>query len=82
MKCAELLKALNDYVDGNIDPVLCAEFEAHMAGCNPCQIVIDNVRKTITLYRNGEPYELPPAFRERLHKTLRDRWRSKFPPQP
>ena len=45
MKCAELLTALNEYVDGTVDPAICEEFEAHMAGCNPCQVVVDNIRK-------------------------------------
>jgi len=76
MKCEDLLALLNDYVDGAIDPALCAEFEAHMAGCNPCQVVIDNIRQTITLYRNGEVHELPLTFRERLHQSLREKWRS------
>ena len=74
MKCAELLAALNEYVEGTVDPAICEEFEKHMAGCNPCQVVVDNIRKTITLYREGKPYELPDAFRERLHATLRQRW--------
>ena len=75
MKCEELLAMLNEYVDGEIDPSVCREFEQHMAGCNPCRVVVDNVRKTITLYKAGQPYELPLAFQERLHAVLRERWR-------
>jgi anti-sigma factor RsiW len=74
MKCEEMLALLNEYVDGTVDPEICAEFEKHMAGCNPCQVVVDNIRNTITLYRNGEPYPLPPSFRDRLHASLRKRW--------
>ncbi|MCX7827145.1 MAG: zf-HC2 domain-containing protein [Verrucomicrobiae bacterium] len=79
MKCDQLLALLNDYVDGDVDPALCEEFEKHLAGCNPCQVVVDNIRKTITLYRGGQPYELPLRFRERLHGMLRERWKQKFP---
>ena len=75
MKCQELLSVLNDYVDGTVDPDICQEFEKHMAGCNPCQVVVDNVRKTIVLYREGKPVELPAHFRERLHAALRRRWK-------
>ncbi len=74
MKCAELLAALNEYVDGTVDPAICEEFEKHMAGCNPCQVVVDNIRKTITLYKAGKPVELPVEFRQRLHSVLRQRW--------
>jgi anti-sigma factor RsiW len=75
MKCEELLSMLNEYVDGSADPSICQEFEKHMAGCNPCQVVVDNIRKTIQLYKEGKPYELPPGFRERLHDQLRRRWK-------
>lgn len=79
MKCEELLKMLNEYVDGNVDPGVCESFEKHLAGCNPCQVVVDNIRKTITLYKDGQPYELPLQVHERLHTTLRERWKAKHP---
>ena len=79
MKCEELLQHLNEYVDGTVDPSICEEFEKHMAGCNPCQIVVDNIRRTITLYKEGVPYELPADFRRRLHQILKQRWKEKHP---
>jgi anti-sigma factor RsiW len=79
MNCDDLLKALNDYVDGRVDPAVCERFESHLAGCNPCQIVVDNIRQTITLYKAGEPYELPVEFRNELRRSLRDKWKKKFP---
>ena len=82
MKCAELLAALNEYVEGTVDPAICEEFEKHMAGCNPCQVVVDNIRQTITLYQEGKPYELPPDFRQRLHSVLRRRWNATHGSKP
>ncbi len=79
MKCEDLLRQLNDYVDGGVDPALCEDFERHMAGCDPCQVVVDNIRKTITLYRDGKPLDLPAPFRARLHEALRDRWKTAEP---
>jgi anti-sigma factor RsiW len=79
MKCEEMLALLNEYVDGSVDPSLCEEFEKHMAGCNPCQVVVDNIRKTITLYKEGRPYELPADFRGRLHRALREKWKQGHP---
>ena len=77
MKCEELLAMLNEYVDGGVAPGVCEQLEKHLAGCNPCQVVVDNIRKTITLYKEGRPYELPVQFRERLHSALRAKWREK-----
>ena len=77
MECKELLKILNEYVDGDLDPGVCEQFEKHMADCNPCQIVVDNIRRTIQIYKNDEPFELPPEFTQRLHQTLREQWKAK-----
>ena len=77
MKCEELLARLNEYVDGTVDPGICDEFETHMAGCNPCRVVVDNIRQTITLCKEGQPYELPVESRELLHKALREKWKGK-----
>ena len=78
MTCEELLKALNEYVDGHVDPAICADFEGHLAGCNPCQVVVDNIRQTIRLYKAGEAYPMPEAFQDRLRQSLRARWAEKF----
>ena len=75
MKCEELLMLLNEYVDGTVEPGVCEQFEKHMAGCNPCRIVVDNIRKTITLYKGGRPHCLPIAFEQKLHAALRQRWK-------
>ena len=75
MNCDELLASLNDYVDGTVDPGVCEELQRHLDNCNPCQVVVDNIRQTITLYREGQPIELPEDCRERLHAALRERWK-------
>ena len=77
MKCDEMLKVLNEYVDGEIDPALCKELEKHLHGCDRCRIVVDGLRKTISLYRDEEVYELPADFKTRLHEALKDKWREK-----
>ena len=77
MKCEELLARLNEYVDGGVDPAICESFEQHLAGCDPCKVVVDNIRQTITLYKEGQPYELPVRFREQLYAALRAKWREK-----
>lgn len=77
MKCEDLLRMLNDYVDGDIDPAVCDSFEEHLQDCNPCKVVVDNIRKSIKLYKGDEVFELPAQFRDKLHATLRDKWKQK-----
>jgi hypothetical protein len=70
--CDELLSLLNQYIDGGVNPKICKALEGHLAGCNPCRVVVDNVRGTIRLYREDQPCDLPPKFRTQLHAAIRD----------
>jgi anti-sigma factor RsiW len=81
MKCHEILAALSDYVDGELDPGLRGALEKHLADCNPCHLVVDTLRQTITVYKSGRPLELPPELRQRLGRALRERWEMEFPPR-
>ncbi len=74
MKCEELLKLLSEYIDGEVDPAVCEQFEEHLKGCDPCNVVIDTMRMTVQLYKDDEIYEIPIEFRERLHDVLREKW--------
>lgn len=70
--CQDLLSSLSDYVDGTLGENICQEIEAHLAGCHNCRIVVDTLRKTITLYKDvsAESADVPQAVRERLYRTL------------
>lgn len=78
MTCEELLKSLNEYIDDEASLAFCQEFAEQLAGCNPCQVVMDNIRKTIALYKSGQPYPMPPEFEARLRSSLQERWEQKF----
>ncbi len=71
-KCQSLLGYLSDYVDGELDPELCMEIDQHLQECHNCTIVVDTLRKTITLYHSAasQPAEVPGVVRERLFRTL------------
>lgn len=79
MTYEELLRALNAVIDDESALALYTEFAEHLAGCNPCHLVVDNIRKTIRLYKAGEPYPMPEAFQDRFRAALRAKWKAKFP---
>lgn len=71
MHCREMLGSLSEYVDGELENRLCAEIEQHMAGCGDCRIVVDTLRKTVSLYREHGHAEVPADAVERLYAVLR-----------
>ena len=74
MRCRELLRALNEYLDGETQSALCQALREHLADCNTCRIVIDNIRQTITLYRDSKETPLPTGLHGRILAIMRKRW--------
>jgi predicted anti-sigma-YlaC factor YlaD len=69
--CRELLDMLSEYVDGELEARLCNEIEQHMVGCQNCRIVVDSLRKTVSLYQMiQDETAMPEDMRERLYHCL------------
>jgi len=77
-KCPDYISDLNDYLDGGVSPELCAEIEAHIGQCRNCSIMVDTLRQTVKLCREGTQESLPPELEEKLIGLLRKRWEKKF----
>ena len=70
-QCRDLLGNLSEYIDGTLEQQLCAQIEQHMQGCKNCRVVIDSLRKTVSLYHTSVPSpDVPQEVRERLYKCL------------
>jgi anti-sigma factor RsiW len=70
--CKSLLGFLSEYVDGELSEELCQEIENHTAECQNCRVVVDTLRKTVSLYHESaaESAEIPVVIRAKLFKTL------------
>jgi len=69
--CHELKALFSDYIDGELEAALCAQLETHLAECPNCRVMVDTVRKTITLYHSHGTAELPSDVQERLYRVLK-----------
>ncbi|NTU79483.1 MAG: hypothetical protein HGA45_08785 [Chloroflexales bacterium] len=71
-RCCALMAQLNDYLDGELPPDLCAELDAHLADCPDCQVVLDTLGKTVQIVRTLDltPPELPADVEARLLARL------------
>ena len=68
--CKSLLSSLSDYVDGSAQAEICRRLEDHLEDCDDCRIVVDTLKKTITLYHSETTTSLPGDVRERLFQRL------------
>jgi anti-sigma factor RsiW len=69
--CRELVAQFSEYIDGELEAALCTQLEAHLAECPNCRVMVDTVRKTITLYHAQGSSELPSDVQDRLYRVLK-----------
>jgi anti-sigma factor RsiW len=69
--CRRMLGSLSDYVNEDLNTELCTEIERHLAECGDCQVVVDTLRKTVSLvHANASTPVVPEDVRKRLYKLL------------
>ena len=75
MNCENVIHDLSDFIDGDLDGALKQELESHLKDCEDCRLVIDQTKKTIEVFCDSEPVELPGEVRARLHDALRRKFK-------
>lgn len=70
MDCHEILREFSNYLDGELDPALREQVEAHLAQCRHCAAFYDSAHNVVVLIADERTYALPAGFRQRLHARL------------
>ena len=76
--CDDLIQNLSDYIDGELEPELCKELEDHLKDCRNCRLMVDSLKMTVKLCKDGRCEELPPALNKKLNEKLAERWKKNF----
>lgn len=77
-KCSDYIGGLNDYIDGEMEPELCEEIEKHLGQCENCRIMVDTLKQTVKLCREGREENLPGPLEDKLKSLLKKKWDEKF----
>jgi anti-sigma factor RsiW len=75
LNCEEVIHELSDYIDGELAGALQQELESHLDECSDCKLVVNQTKKTIEIFCDSEPIELPAEVRSRLHDALRRKFK-------
>jgi len=70
LRCKDILQDLSLYIDHEASVMLCEEIERHLAHCTDCRVVVDTLRRTVSLYQTLPKPEMPEHLRERLYRTF------------
>ncbi len=71
ISCREVWREISNFLEGSVDPKLRARMEAHFAVCNNCKAVLDGTQNIVKLIGDGQTFDVPAGFSERLFNKLR-----------
>jgi hypothetical protein len=71
ISCIEVWREISNFLEGVVDPELRKRMAAHFAVCNHCKAILDGTNNVVKLLADGETFEVPAGFSERLFNKLR-----------
>ena len=74
LTCADIVKLVTDYLEGQLTPTERRRFEGHVAICPPCRAFLNQMRTTVELVGDLREEDVPPEMEEHLLAAFRD-WR-------
>jgi anti-sigma factor RsiW len=71
LNCKEVIRDISNFIDGDLDAASKQDLESHLKDCEECRLVVNQTKKTVEVFCDSEPVELPGEVRNRLHDALR-----------
>ena len=70
ISCEHVWREISNYIDDDVDSELRARMEAHFKVCAHCTAVLDGTRNVVRLVADGQSFDLPRGFSERLRQRI------------
>jgi anti-sigma factor (TIGR02949 family) len=77
ISCLDVWREISNFIDEIVSPELRQRIEEHLKVCEHCTAVYDGTRNVVKLVADGNTYELPAGFSDRLRQRLEDRFHAK-----
>ena len=68
--CEDVIHLLSDYIDGELRQDQCDAMAAHAADCVPCRSFYEAFTKTLAVYRETPPEDVPSDVKASLAQAL------------
>ena len=72
LSCKELVELVTEYLEGGLDAIDRARFEAHLTTCPPCRAHLGEMRRTIDVLGHVPEDSLSPEAEQDLLTAFRD----------
>lgn len=74
IRCEDVLKEVSNFIDAEVTEELRRQIEEHLHDCHNCTVLVNTIRKAVSLLSNSRILELPPAVSQRLMERLAPHW--------
>ncbi len=71
MNCRQVIEALSDYMDDNVDADQGDSIDIHLEACRTCKNVLNTFQRTVDFCRDTIVAPLPAAEKESLRAEVR-----------
>ncbi|HDR14586.1 MAG TPA: hypothetical protein ENN79_03690 [Desulfobacteraceae bacterium] len=71
-ECRPYFALLSDYLDGELNPEIRRDLEAHLENCPACSQCLRSLKRSIELYHEASGQEAPPEVVARLKSALKE----------
>jgi len=72
LSCDQMEDLVPELLDGSLPSSLVDDMLAHLAGCDACRVVVDQLTGVRTLAERHGRVELAPDAKERIRRSLAD----------
>ncbi len=72
LTCQELVELVTEYLEGTLDPIERARFEAHVAECDGCRIYLQQMQQTIRACGMLAEEAIAPEAKQELLQLFRN----------
>ena len=70
-ECLALFEKLSEYLDGEVDPAVCAGIDRHLADCERCQVFLESLRRAVAHIGSISLPELPEDIKREILAAYR-----------
>jgi predicted anti-sigma-YlaC factor YlaD len=70
ISCLDVWREISNFIDGVVSPEMRKRIEEHLKVCDHCTAIYDGTRNVVKLVADGETYELPAGFSDRLRHRI------------
>lgn len=70
--CRGILRAMSDYIDGDVGNGVCRDIEEHLRTCRKCRFHVDAMNYTIRLFDEWRAEGMPGDAEIRLRERLKE----------